>query len=154
MAVAGSKISARTAFGKPPLIVDLDGSLVRTDTTLECIVSLARQPLVLWQALRVLAAGRAAVKQRLATAVDLDPAALPYNRELLAYLREQRDAGRLLILATGADRRIADAVAGHLGLFDAVLASDGRINLTSSNKLRAIRDNLGAGPEPFCYVGN
>jgi cation transport ATPase len=56
------------------------------------------------------------------------------------------------VLATGADRRTAEAVAAHLGLFDLVLASDGRTNLTASAKLQAIRAAL--GDVPFCYVGN
>ena len=56
------------------------------------------------------------------------------------------------MLATGADRRIAEAVARHLALFDLVLASDGRTNLTGRAKLAAIRERLDGAP--FAYVGN
>jgi phosphoserine phosphatase len=135
-----------------PLVVDLDGTLVRTDTTLECAAALAGRPLRLLPAILSLRRGRAAVKQLLAAAADLDPARLPYNAALLAYLRQQQEKARLLVLATGADRRIAEAVAQHLGLFDTVLASDGRINLTGRAKLAAIRDRLEGAP--FTYVGN
>jgi len=136
----------------PPVVVDLDGTLVVTDTTLLCMLVLRRRPLRLLQALSRLPRGRAAVKARLAAAAGLDPTLLPYNNELLLYLRELRAAGRMLLLATGADRRIADAVAHHLGLFEAVLASDGRTNLTGRRKLAAIAQYLGGAA--FAYIGN
>jgi UbiA prenyltransferase family/haloacid dehalogenase-like hydrolase len=142
--------------GRPPLFVDLDGTLVRTDTSLECIAALlCRHPLALGRALFAWrhGGGRARVKQELAAAAALDPAGLPYHLDLLAYLREQRAKGRALVLATGADRRMAAAVARHLALFDDVLASDGRTNLTGEAKLAAIRDTVGIAA-PFAYIGN
>jgi len=53
---------------------------------------------------------------------------LPFDTELLGYLKAQRALGRRLVLATAADERIALQVANHLQLFDLVLASDGIIN--------------------------
>jgi hypothetical protein len=135
-----------------PLVVDLDGSLVPTDTTLVCIATLARRPAALLRALAAWRHGRARAKEELAAAAALDPSRLPYHRLLLAYLRAERLAGRRLLLATGADRRIAAAVAQHLALFDAVLASDGQVSLTGSAKLAAIRRLI--GDTPFDYVGN
>ena len=140
------------ATADPPLIVDLDGSLVETDTLLECILALAGRPFELIRGALALRLGRARLKQVLAAAARLDAARLPYNQELLRYLHEERARGRLLVLATGADRKTAEAVAAHLGLFDRVLASDGRINLSAPAKLAAIRANL--GNRPFCYIGN
>lgn len=135
-----------------PLIVDLDGSLVRTDTLFECVLALLRHPLLLWHALLEWRHGKALLKQALACAANLDAATLPYNREVVAYLREQQAAGRLLVLATGADRKMAEAVAQHLDVFDAVLASDGRVSLTGHAKLAAIRQYL--GDARFTYIGN
>lgn len=135
-----------------PLVVDLDGSLVRTDTSVECVVALAKRPVHLLRALSAWRYGRARAKQELAAAAELDPRLLPYNQELLAYLREQQADGRSLILATGADRQMAMAVAQHLDLFDAVLASDGETNLTGRAKLTQIRAQI--GQRPFTYVGN
>lgn len=135
-----------------PLIVDLDGSLVRTDTLFECVLTLLKHPLALCRALLALRFGKARLKQALAAAAGLDAAALPYNREVVAYLRQQQAEGRVLVLATGADRCTAEAVAQHLDLFDAVLASDGRANLTGRAKLAAIRGSVGG--TPFSYIGN
>jgi hydroxymethylpyrimidine pyrophosphatase-like HAD family hydrolase len=135
-----------------PLFVDLDGTLVRRDTTALCLRALSRRPWRLLRALPALCCGRAALKRALAAATPLDPSELPYNEELLALLRRDAAAGRPLVLATGADRRIAEAVARYLGLFDAVLASDGRVNLTAGRKLDAIRGMIGS--RPFAYAGN
>ncbi len=134
-----------------PLVVDLDGSLVRTDTLIECGVAALSRPVKLARALSALR-GRAAFKAALAEIAALDPALLPYNHELLAFLREEQKRGRPLVLATAADRRIALAVAQHLDLFDAVLSSDGVVNLAGAAKLAAIEEALGR--RDFSYVGN
>jgi phosphoserine phosphatase len=138
---------------KPTLIVDLDGTLVLTNTLTESILLAARRPWQLgWGLFLASWLGKAAMKQHIAAAVDLKPELLPYNEELLSLLRIEAVSGRSLILATGADRNIASAVADHLGIFDAVLASDGKLNLTGATKLRAIRETI--GDRPFSYVGN
>ena len=75
--------------------------------------------------------GRAGLKQNLSGHILPDFAALPVNQALLDYLRVQKSAGRPLLLVTGADFRIARGVSDYFpGLFDEVIASDGRVNLT------------------------
>src|SRR4051812_36106881 len=86
-------------LGLPPLCVDLDGTLIRTDTLWEMVIALMKERpwkgllLPLWLLLH----GRAGLKKRLAEAVRLDWAALPYTTELVAYLREAHAAGRKLV---------------------------------------------------------
>ena len=149
--ISAARRDAPSPIGRP-LVVDLDGSLVCTDTLFECVLVLARHPVRLLVALSALRHGKARLKEALAAAADLDAGLLPYNRELLAYLRAERARGRLLVLATGADRKTAEAVAQHLDLFDRVLASDGRTNLTGRAKLAAIQGSVGGSP--FTYIGN
>lgn len=136
-----------------PLVVDLDGTLARNDTLVESLFALARrQP---WRLLTLplwLTRGRAAFKQHVAALAPLDVHHLPFAEDLMASLREQQRRGRRLVLASGADERIARGVAGELGLFDAVLAIDGVVNLSGEAK----RDRLGAafGARGFDYGGN
>lgn len=137
---------------KPPLAVDLDGTLIHGDLFLEAIAQLCRaKPWKLPVLLAWLLKGRAYAKARLAVEFPPDPANLPYDARVLAWLRAERAAGRTIVLATASDRRVAQAVADHLGLFDAVFASDGRINLKSARKAEALAQ---AFPEGFVYAGN
>src|SRR5277367_5421026 len=136
-----------------PLVVDLDGTLIKTDLLWESLARLLRRnPLAIFQVLIWWARGRAFLKQELVRCVKIDPAALPYHNKFLAFLREQKSAGRKLILATAADLQMALPVANHVGLFDEVLASDGKTNLRGGNKLKALAEKF--GERGFDYAGN
>ncbi|MGO9935918.1 MAG: UbiA family prenyltransferase [Steroidobacteraceae bacterium] len=136
-----------------PLVVDLDGTLLRTDSLIESIFVLARtRPLRLFKLPLWCVHGIAGFKHRLAAAALPDVHFLPYRPDLMEFLREQKGRGRRLILATGADERLAREVGQEVGLFEEVLASDGQINLSGARK----RDRLVAefGLRGFDYVGN
>ena len=135
-----------------PLCVDLDGTLVKSDTLLDSVIVLARQSPCSAAALPYVdAQGKAAFKRNVSSVVALDVAHLPYNHPLLEFLRQQHAAGREIFLATGADSQLAERVAAHLGIFTGVLASDGSVNLTGGNKLAAFQQRFPAG---FSYIGN
>jgi 4-hydroxybenzoate polyprenyltransferase len=140
------------ATGPLPLCVDLDGTLTPADTLMESLIA----PRSIAQLARALLAlpftGRAAFKARIAANTALDVRLLPYNLSLLRYLETQKRSGRHLTLATAADRAIANAVAGHIGLFDEIIASDGTCNLKGRTKAAALR--LRFGNEGFSYAGN
>jgi 4-hydroxybenzoate polyprenyltransferase len=136
-----------------PLCVDLDGTLITTDSLHESVLLLFRKRPWLMLATPVwLFTGRSGFKHRIGKQVQLDPATLPYRRELVRALRVSRERGRKIVLATAADRGIAHAVAGHLELFDAVHASDGRRNLKAVDKRDLLRETY--GDSGFDYVGD
>ena len=136
-----------------PLCVDLDYTVLRTDTLFECLLDVFLQrPAALLKLPWWLAQGRAVLKQQLAASCDFDPATLPYRQELVDDLKAAREAGRTLVLATAADGSIAHKVAQHLGLFDFVLASNGRTNLSGESKRQALAATF--GPGKFDYVGD
>jgi 4-hydroxybenzoate polyprenyltransferase/phosphoserine phosphatase len=136
----------------PVLCVDLDGTLVKSDTLVDTTLALARQqPAQLFKLPGWLLQGKAALKRHLTGAVQLDVIHLPYNRELLQYLEQQHALGRPIYLATAADSALAERIAAHLGLFRGVLASDGAVNLAGNNKLAAFRQQFG---DDFSYIGN
>jgi 4-hydroxybenzoate polyprenyltransferase len=135
-----------------PLCVDLDGTLVKSDTLVDSVLYLARhRPAELLRIPGWLAQGKAAFKRRVTSAATLNVETLPYNKNLLQYLREQHAAGRPLYLATAADRALAEHIAEHIGIFRGVLASDGTVNLAGSNKLAAFQKAFG---NDFSYIGN
>lgn len=134
------------------LCVDLDGTLVKSDTLLDTVMVVARQqPMDLLRIPGWIAQGKAAFKRHLSATVALDVEHLPYNRPLLEYLRQQSGEGRAIYLATAADKELAVRVAGHLGIFAGVLASEGAVNLAGGDKLAAFHAAFG---DEFCYVGN
>ena len=136
-----------------PLCVDLDGTLVRTDTLVEALLQLIRSnPLVLFLMPGWLASGLANFKREVARRLTLDPADLPYDEKFLEFLRDERAKGRTLILVTAADRAQAERVAAHLKLFDEVIASDGARNLKSAAKARVLVERFGVGG--YDYAGN
>ncbi|MGB4335899.1 MAG: UbiA family prenyltransferase [Chromatiaceae bacterium] len=137
----------------PPLAVDLDGSLVRTDTLWETLFTLLRnQPFALIAAIFSLRHGRAAFKARLVILAPLEVASLPLNNELIDWLRQEGATGRRLVLATATHHRVAQAIADRVGLFAQVLASDGHHNLKGPAKAAALVEHFGQGG--FDYVGD
>ncbi|AKJ65268.1 UbiA family prenyltransferase [Kiritimatiella glycovorans] len=137
----------------PPLYVDLDGTLIRSDVFLEAgLQFLSRRPSGIAELGRRARAGRPGLKRWLAEVAELDVDALPWQTEFIAWLRAEKKRGRRLVLATAADGRIAHAVADHLGCFDAVLASDGEVNLKGAAKRDRILEHCGGGP--FAYAGD
>jgi 4-hydroxybenzoate polyprenyltransferase/phosphoserine phosphatase len=138
---------------EPPLVIDLDGTLIRGDLLQESALRLVHsEP---WLALCFpfwLIEGKAALKRRIAERVTLDVASLPYDERLLAWIAEQRQVGRHVLLCTASDSRFAEAVASHLGCFDEVIASDGRTNFSAARKAEILVQRFGhAG---FDYAGN
>ncbi|HKL20970.1 MAG TPA: UbiA family prenyltransferase, partial [Tichowtungia sp.] len=136
-----------------PLCVDLDGTLVRTDTFAQALLLLVRtRPAALLSIPGWTKRGLASFKQQVARDVQLDPAALPVHPGLLSFLQAEKTAGRHLLLVTASDESVAQRVAEHTGLFDEVLASDGEVNLKAERKRDALVERYGEGG--FDYAGN
>ena len=136
-----------------PLVVDLDGTLIRTDMLWECFVQAWRSPITVVRAFVALVSrGKAAFKEVLARQATIDPATLPYRDDVLEFVHAQRAAGRHLILATAAHRTLADRVANHLGIFASVLATEDRVNLSGDRKREALEAIF--GKRGFDYIGD
>jgi len=135
------------------IFVDLDGTLVRTDLFLESVLVLVKQNFLnIFQIIFWILQGRSVAKARVASLVAIDAEHLPYEAALIDYLKEKKKQNKIIVLATDSDKIYADSVASHLGFFDKVLASDGKNNLKSKNKLAAIRKMV--GNEDFIYAGD
>ncbi len=136
-----------------PLVVDLDGTLCKTDTLWECFFAAWRVHwwLPLASALWMIS-GRSKLKARLAAIALPDVMGLPWNTAVIDALHAARTSGQRTVLATAANVRIAEACAGELGVFDEVMASDGLVNLKGRNKAAQLVARFGQGG--FDYVGD
>ena len=150
----------RSASGDPglvrPLFVDLDGTLIQTDLLHEAILTLAfRAPRELLGIFWGTRHSRAALKQQLARVVHPDAATLPYRQEVRTLIEMHRARGGRTVLATASDASWGMRVAGQLGIFDDVLASDGVVNCRGGAKLLAIQGYCRRqGFSEFDYAGD
>ncbi len=137
---------------RTPLGVDLDGTLITVDTLRLSVVSLLkRRPYLALGMALALRGGRAGFKAYVARHFIPDPASLPWRAEVVEFVRAQHAAGRPILLVTAAHTRIADAVARHLQLFDAVLATSDHHNLKGRAKLDAL---YARGEHSFDFVSD
>jgi len=138
---------------KTPVCVDLDGTLIHSDLLLESFLLLVKShPFCLFLIPLWLPRGKAALKAEIARRVTVNAATLPYHREFLVWLKSQKSEGRQLWLCTAANEKLAQAVDGHLEIFDGVLASDATHNLSGSKKAVALVERF--GERGFDYCGN
>ena len=141
--------------GVRTIYVDLDHTLLRIDLLRErLLLAIMRNPLIFFLAIGwLLQGGRARLKTEIASRSELDVANLPYNQELVSFLKEERAAGQALVLATASPYEWARSISLHLGLFDRVLATDETNgNLKGKRKLELILQD--AGEKPFGYAGD
>lgn len=136
-----------------PLVVDLDGTLIRSDLLIESFLGLLKKnPLYIFMVFVWLFRGRATLKLEIAKRVDIDIAVLPYNPSLLAYLKEQQSSGRKLYLATASPQKYADQVAQHLGIFAEAFGTHDDLNLKASKKAELLCNKF--GDKGFVYAGD
>jgi 4-hydroxybenzoate polyprenyltransferase len=136
-----------------PLIVDLDGTLLRSDMLLETGMAFVRhKPLSLLKVFGWLSKGKAALKEGLALACPIDVSALPYDPAVIELIEVERRNGRTIVLATASHHSLAERIAEHLKLFDRVLASDADRNLSAHRKRDLLVELYGEGG--FDYMGN
>ena len=136
-----------------PLCVDLDGTLILKDSVAIAFFSLLRKnPLQACIALTKLIQGKPAYKTYLAQHIQLEPKALPYNKPLLAWLEQQKQQGRDLILATASDEKFAQPIADYVGIFSDCIASNQTLHLKGKHKRDELNRRYGKGN--YDYVGN
>lgn len=135
-----------------PLVVSLDGALIRSNLAIEAaFAALASRPVDALRCCVGRAGGRARLRACIAGLVELDPATLPYDDDVLALIAQARCEGRRVYLATSIDDRLAQAVASHLGVFDGTFGSTPQRDLTGDHRADRLVEAFGAGG--FDYVG-
>ena len=136
-----------------PLVVDLDGTLIRSDLLVETAAAfIGKWPLRSYKLICWVLGGRACLKRKLAKRVELDVSRLPYNEAVLARIAAARATGRCVYLASASDKKFVRAIAEHFGFFEGWFASDGAVNLSSDRKASALTQVF--GERGFEYIGN
>lgn len=143
-----------------PLVVDLDGTLLKADLPSESFVSvMLHSPIKLLHIIFFIAVKKtfsrepASFKLALAKeARNLHLEKLPWSPAFLDYLIKERKVGRRLVLCTGSTQIYADQVGKLFNLFESVYGSSRGYNLTGKNKAKFLLNKY--GDKKFDYAGN
>lgn len=137
-----------------PLVVDLDGTLIKSDLLIESgLAHLAAYPFRAFSLFSSLTTGgKAQLKADIANEIAIDASHLPYDFRVIELIEAARAEGRQVYLASASDERYVKAVAEHLGLFDGWYGSAANINLSSQKKANLLVKNFGR--HGFDYIGN
>ncbi|QWC98990.1 UbiA family prenyltransferase [Polynucleobacter paneuropaeus] len=135
-----------------PLAVDLDGTLIQGDLFFESILSLIKQnPLHVFYIVVWIFGGIAYLKKRVALIADINLTLIQYNQDLIKFLLEKKKNTKL-ILCSGSDELFLNKINDHLKIFDEVIGSNGKINLTGINKAKYLIEKY--GHKGYQYIGN
>jgi 4-hydroxybenzoate polyprenyltransferase/phosphoserine phosphatase len=153
MAIAVASDLCAGPTDRRPLIVDLDGTLIRSDLLIETAFSeIGREPLSVFGILRALMKGKAALKHRVANPNKFDASVLPYDKVVLAKIKDASQRGRPVYLASASNESLVEAVAQHLGIFTGWFGSNETINLSGEQKARLLVERF--GERGYDYIGN
>ena len=129
-----------------PLIVDLDGTLIFSDTLYETFLfALKKNFLVFFFSLFWVLRGKAFLKSKLANlSVNFDPLLLPYNTNFIKWVKLEKKKNRRVILCTAAHNIIAAKIAKHLGFFDEIISTNDNLNLSGKEKAKILSGRFGS----------
>jgi 4-hydroxybenzoate polyprenyltransferase len=136
-----------------PLVIDLDQTLLSTDTFHESLLLfLKRRPAEAWNVPGWIFAGRAIAKHHVADAVtDDDVALFPARQELVELAEREAARGRKIVLATAADHTIAEKIQRRFPFIQEIIATSSGRNLKAVAKAEAVAAQF---PEGFIYAGD
>ena len=135
-----------------PLIVDLDGTLLASDTLFETFThNLFTKPFQTLAACVQLTKGRSAFKHSIAKLDAIEIENIPRNEDFVAFLETEKANGRDIHLVTAADQSIASQVLDETDLFPSAQGSTETVNLKSERKAEYLKETY---PDGFVYAGD
>jgi 4-hydroxybenzoate polyprenyltransferase len=143
---------AATAAVLPPLILDVDDALLRTDILHETAIAYAKaKPLKAFNIFFWLLKGKAALKRHLSDNVPIEVETLPVDEDLIAFARAEHARGREIGIATAGDENVARRIAARFDFVSYVIASDGVTNIKGDVKAQRLKERF---PHGFSYAGD
>lgn len=138
---------------KTPLIVDLDGTLIRSDLLMECFWrGMGTAPVATLRTSFARLRQRPALKAELADIATPELSRVPINDAVAAAIEAARTAGRPVYLISGSTARLVRAMGDLHGPFDGMEGSSGIVNLTSTRKRDWLVERF--GESGFDYIGD
>lgn len=145
----GDGIKHNDGKDKLPLVLDVDGTLVLTDLSLEHLLNcLWRHPLKTMRVLLSKRGSRAAIKDALFDLYTPDMPAVDFDERVVA-LAKKADH---VVLASGSHIRMLEALKPFLPIKTELFGSEGNINLVGEAKAALLVEKFGY--KKFDYAGN
>lgn len=136
-----------------PLCVDLDGTLIKSDTIIEStLLAIKSKPIIFFLLFFWILNGKNYFKKRITNIATPNPEILTYNVEVINFIKEEQAKGRQIILTTATTQNIANSISEYLNMFDLVISSTDNFNNRSKNKSQILIDKFGF--KNFDYIGN
>ncbi len=136
-----------------PLVLDVDGTFLKTDLLYESFwAGLGQAPLATLAAAFRYFTRPARLKAELAKIVDLRTDLMPVNPEVAEAAMEALKSGREVTLASASNEGLVEELAKDYGLSPQVFASSATKNMKGSTKARALVAAYGS--QGFDYAGN
>lgn len=141
----------RAASCRLPLVVDMDGFLVRADLDAEALVGELERTIS-----RITGAIRGERHDIDARAIaefarkGVDVSGLPLQHELVDYIAACAESGRDVHLVTSASQEIADGLAARLGVFASATGATPARAMSNDDKVAIARSRF---PSGFAYAG-
>lgn len=138
-----------------PLVVDLDGSLIKTELPWESFLYvLKKHPIkllkIFYKKLKIKKS--CYIKIELQKISKLFLTELPFSNNFLKYLKQEKSLGRKLILCTGSTQKYAEEIQKITNLFDFTFGSVLGTNLVGKVKADFLLKKYGY--KKFDYAGN
>ena len=138
-----------------PLVVDLDGSLIKAELPWESFLSvLFRHPIefikIVFRKIKIKQS--AYLKLELEKWAELDLEEMPFSNKFVEYLKEEKANGRSLVLCTGSTQSYAEKIQKITGLFDTVWGCTLGKNIVGHKKAMFLVGKY--GEKQFDYAGN
>lgn len=138
---------------KKPLVLDVDGTFLRTDMLLETFwAGLGQDPFATLKASVTNLSRPAVLKAELARIAQVRTDLMPVNDAVMAVAGAARAEGREVILASASDQSLVARLAAEHSLSSRIFSSDGSTNLKGDRKAAALVAAFGEGG--FDYAGN
>ena len=136
-----------------PLIIDLDGTLTKSDTLVESAIIFIRKKFFnVFLIIGWLLKGKIYFKNQLIKQVQINPKDIPYNKDVLSFVLNERKKRNKLILCSGAHKDQVKLIFNYFNFFDDYYGSSEDINLVGKNKSNFLVENY--GKNNFDYIGN
>jgi 4-hydroxybenzoate polyprenyltransferase len=134
-----------------PLYVDLDGTFIKSDMLFESLlIVIKRNPFMVFMCIIWLVQGKSYLKYKLSEQADIAVELLPINPEFIAFLLDEKEKNREIVLATASSKKYAESICSKFNLFDSYISSDMDKNLKGAAKLSKIKSLS----DKYSYAGN